>query len=44
MEQHGGSISVSSVFGKGTTFILSFPNHQENNPNIALTQIITPEA
>jgi PAS domain S-box-containing protein len=43
MEQHGGSISVSSVLGKGTTFTLSFPNHPENNPNTSMTQVKTPE-
>lgn len=43
MEQHGGSISVSSVLGKGTTFTLSFPDHPESSPNISMTQVITPE-
>jgi PAS domain S-box-containing protein len=43
MEQHGGSISVSSVVGKGTTFTLSFPDQPETNPNITMTQIKTPE-
>jgi signal transduction histidine kinase len=40
MEQHGGNISVSSVFGKGTTFTLYFPDNPEINQNLdAITQI-----
>jgi signal transduction histidine kinase len=34
MEGHGGNIAVTSNSGRGTSFILSFPNAASGSPNM----------
>ena len=33
-QQHGGTVNLSSVPGKGTTFELRFPRHRLPKPNV----------